>query len=70
MTGPKLTPAQERALLWLPADGAIKFQNGAGTLTSTLRRLCRLGLAEETRAWNFRLTPAGIEARRAGEGEP
>ncbi len=77
MTGAKLTEAQKRALLWLPADGAWTLKESTrdvsaalGSLTLYHRDLARSGWLKTPRGRRylaFRLTPAGIAARQAGE---
>ena len=70
----RLTPAQIRALEWLPENG--EWRGHPGRRAATLNRLALGKLYEgwifgPERGWGlyWRLTPAGIEARtrRAGE---
>jgi len=73
---PTLTPAQERALLWLPADGSPRDHAGHGDQRLfALDRLLALIELEETDlvdfapeyGGTFSLTPAGQAARKAIE---
>ena len=75
-TLPTLTPAQERALLWLPADGSPSDHAGHGDQRLfALDRLLALIELEETDlvdfapeyGGTFALTPAGQAARKAIE---
>lgn len=70
-TPPRLTPAQRRALDWLPADGG--WRSGPSEKdAAVLRRLWDRedGIVDwATHRRHYRLTPAGIalKARLAGE---
>ena len=67
-----LTPAQKRAILWLPADGSWRNAGGAAHLWDALWGILELDLAINRRGIDgggWRLTPAGIAARKAIEGE-
>jgi hypothetical protein len=71
-----LTPAQKRAIEWLPADGSWKIKPDAkiaaalSSLCSYHRDLAEHGLGDfgkrGGRCWRYRLTVAGIVARRFG----
>ena len=72
MKRPKLTPAQERALMWLPEDGGYCLGRIPHPDRPPFSELLSAGLiAREdvnslagSRA-SFRLTPAGQDARKA-----
>ena len=72
-----LTPAQKRALLWLPLNGVWRSLQAKFSIR-TMSELVQFGFADGehgpfgrqggmTTRW--RLTPAGIAARKAIEGE-
>jgi hypothetical protein len=75
----RLTKAQEKALDWLPADGA--WRSDAGRLERAAHSLwlyhrvfvdSRSGLFGPRNGWKiqYRLTPAGIAFKAAREGTP
>ena len=69
---PRLTPAQRRALLWLPADGSWRWR-APREVSSAVSSLWRQHRDLCTREWrgdpggdgvlNYRLTPAGQALR-------
>lgn len=65
---PRLTKAQEAALLWLPADGSPRFPTRlADPNYLDLVDLVKLGFArypDDIYDNSVAITPAGIEARR------
>jgi hypothetical protein len=65
----RLTPAQQRALLWLPSDKDMARRN-AGKITPSLLCLLDHKLAEIVNfgGWWF-LTPLGAEVRKIVEQE-
>lgn len=78
-TLPRLTPAQRKALMWLPEYGASRWWEGKNSWPGSprsraaLRALVYSGFANETeisRAESlFCLTPLGMEARKIIEQE-
>lgn len=69
---PRLTPAQRRALLWLPADGTERplRADSATPRYDVLRRIRRLGLARKAgQNDGHALTPAGQAVREQIERE-
>jgi hypothetical protein len=73
-----LTPAQKRALAWLPADGNWRMKPGRlwGSVNSLALFHHNLIQVEygnfgprKALCWRWRLTPAGIVARAEIEGE-
>ncbi len=71
MTPQVLTPAQRRALLWLPADGGwhAGFNRGDPSC-ATLNALMRLGCCQKKGNWStYSLTLGGIALRAQIEKE-
>lgn len=62
MTTPKLTPAQQRALGWLPKDGSRRQLMGSDDEPSerTLYRMQCKGWIDRSPQYRFRLSPFGI----------
>jgi hypothetical protein len=68
----ELTPAQRRALMWLPADGSTTLATPAmsgriGSLTLFHPELVVVAMAPGNRRNCYRLTEAGMEERRRME---
>ena len=64
-----LTPAQKRALLWLPADGAHRNISRGGPHSDVLWRVRRNGLAIYVGVGVFRASPLGLAVRELLEKE-
>lgn len=76
VAAPRLTSAQRRALLWLPADGRwqahVKSAETSRPRRDTLWTVCQIRLVEKTFVdffRHYRLTPAGQAARAQIEKE-
>ena len=76
MTKPKPTPAQQRAIDWLPADGSWRQACWSSSEPSdrTLYRLFCLDLVDRASEHRYRLTPKGValfhpEPDRAGDSK-
>lgn len=64
-----LTPAQKRALLWLPADGTRRDVYQGGPHSNVLWRVRRKGLAIDVGVSVFRASPLGLVVRELLEKE-
>lgn len=73
MTPPRLTKAQEKALLWLPVDGSYAIRPGPVAAALNSLHLYHASLVEIEDGMfgrrgaycsRYRLTPAGIAARK------
>jgi hypothetical protein len=74
----KLTPAQKRALLWLPADGSGRNNRGAGRPRADIQWRLKFHRAGQMIEQKFiaycgdvvRLTPLGLAVRAIIEQKP
>lgn len=69
-----LTPAQKRAVMWMRDDGEWKEHESATVRAVQALMRCQMGMVNETvrkgnRRYFYRLTPLGLEVRRALEKE-